>query len=98
MPDSSLLVPLSLRKMPSRLPRSVPLLGRPNLRLPNGGRLPHPIRLVHRNNPKFKAPWNQMSPSGVIPFRVTFRKPGIYPFICSLHDVLGMKGSVVVLP
>lgn len=36
--------------------------------------------------------------SGVTRFRVTFSKPGIYPYICSLHDVLGMKASVVVLP
>src|SRR6516225_1296405 len=38
------------------------------------------------------------APSGVTRFRVTFTKPGIYPYICSLHDVLGMKGNVVVLP
>jgi plastocyanin len=38
------------------------------------------------------------APSGVTRFRVTFTKPGIYPYICSLHDVLGMKGTVFVLP
>ena len=38
------------------------------------------------------------APPGVTRFRVTFSKPGIYPYICSLHDVLGMKGSVLVLP
>jgi len=39
----------------------------------------------------------QASP-GVTRFRVTFRKPGVYPYICALHDGLGMKGKVVVLP
>ena len=38
------------------------------------------------------------APSGVTRFRVTFSESGIYPYICSLHDVLGMKGKVVVLP
>lgn len=38
------------------------------------------------------------APSGVTRFRVTFTEPGIYPYICSLHDVLGMKGTVFVLP
>jgi plastocyanin len=36
--------------------------------------------------------------SGITRFRVTFSKPGIYPYICALHDGLGMKGKVVVLP
>jgi plastocyanin len=31
-------------------------------------------------------------------FRVTFTKAGIYPYICALHDDLGMKGEVIVLP
>ena len=39
----------------------------------------------------------QASP-GVTRFRVTFSKPGMYPYICALHDGLGMKGKVVVLP
>lgn len=30
--------------------------------------------------------------------RVTFTKAGTYPYICALHDDLGMKGTVVVLP
>jgi len=38
------------------------------------------------------------APSGVTRFRITFNKPGIYPYICALHDVLGMKGKVIVLP
>lgn len=35
---------------------------------------------------------------GVTRFRVTFSKPGIYPYICALHDGLGMTGNVIVLP
>jgi plastocyanin len=38
------------------------------------------------------------APPGVTRFRVTFSKPGIYPYICALHDGLGMRGKVVVLP
>jgi plastocyanin len=40
----------------------------------------------------------EQTASGVTRFRVTFSKPGIYPYICALHDVLGMKGKVIVLP
>ena len=38
------------------------------------------------------------APLGVTRFRVTFSKPGVYPFICALHDGLGMTGTVNVLP
>lgn len=31
-------------------------------------------------------------------FRVTFAHPGVFPYICALHDGLGMKGEVTVLP
>lgn len=31
-------------------------------------------------------------------FRVTFTKPGTYPYKCSFHDNLGMVGKVIVLP
>jgi plastocyanin len=31
-------------------------------------------------------------------FRVTFTRPGTYPYICALHDDLGMKGKIIVLP
>jgi plastocyanin len=31
-------------------------------------------------------------------FRVTFKQPGTYNYICALHDNLGMVGQVVVLP
>ena len=31
-------------------------------------------------------------------FRITFTKAGIYPYICALHDELGMKGKIIVLP
>jgi plastocyanin len=38
------------------------------------------------------------APLGVTHFRITFTNPGIFPYICSLHDVLGMKGKVIVIP
>jgi plastocyanin len=38
------------------------------------------------------------APPGVTRFRVTFTKPGTYPYKCALHDGLGMTGTVVVLP
>ncbi|HEX8969408.1 MAG TPA: plastocyanin/azurin family copper-binding protein [Chloroflexota bacterium] len=31
-------------------------------------------------------------------FNVTFTGPGTYNYICALHDDLGMKGTIVVLP
>ncbi len=31
-------------------------------------------------------------------FRVTFTTPGTYPYICVLHEDLGMRGTVVVTP
>lgn len=38
------------------------------------------------------------APLGVSRFRVTFTHAGVYPYICALHDGLGMKGTVVVGP
>ena len=38
------------------------------------------------------------SPLGFTRFRVTFSKPGWFPYICALHDDLGMKGTVIVFP
>jgi plastocyanin len=38
------------------------------------------------------------SPLDVTRFRVTFTAPGIFNYICGLHDFLGMVGRVVVLP
>jgi len=38
------------------------------------------------------------SPLGVTRFRVTFTRAGVFPYICVLHDGLGMKGEVIVLP
>jgi plastocyanin len=31
-------------------------------------------------------------------FRVTFKHAGVYPYICALHDDLGMEGTVIVDP
>lgn len=36
------------------------------------------------------------TPLGVTRFRVTFTAPGTYNYICSLHDNLGMLGTVIV--
>lgn len=36
------------------------------------------------------------SPLGVTRFRVTFKTPGTFNYICALHDNLGMKGTVIV--
>jgi plastocyanin len=36
------------------------------------------------------------SPPGVTRFRVTFRSPGTFNYICAVHDQLGMKGTVIV--
>ncbi len=38
------------------------------------------------------------SPVGVTRFRVRFTKAGTYNYICALHDDLGMKGKIIVLP
>ena len=38
------------------------------------------------------------SPLGVTRFRITFKNAGTFPYICALHDNLGMKGEVIVLP
>lgn len=37
------------------------------------------------------------APFGPMRFRITFTAPGVYPYICVLHDDLGMKGRIVVL-
>jgi plastocyanin len=31
-------------------------------------------------------------------FRVTFTQAGVFHYICGLHDQLGMKGKVIVVP
>ena len=38
------------------------------------------------------------TPLGTTHVRITFINPGTYPYICGLHDELGMKGKVVVSP
>ena len=38
------------------------------------------------------------APLGSTRFRITFTTPGVYPYICALHDILGMTGRIVVLP
>jgi plastocyanin len=36
-------------------------------------------------------------PIGVTRFRMTFNSTAVYPYICALHDGLGMKGKLIVL-
>jgi plastocyanin len=43
-------------------------------------------------------PFLAQSPLGVTRFRITFKDAGTFPYICALHDGLGMKGKVIVLP
>jgi len=38
------------------------------------------------------------TPLGFTRFRVTFTNPGVYPYMCVLHDNLGMKGRIIALP
>jgi plastocyanin len=38
------------------------------------------------------------NPVGTTRFRITFTNPGVYPYKCALHDDLGMKGRIIVLP
>jgi plastocyanin len=38
------------------------------------------------------------SPITITRFRVTFTSTGTFPYICVLHDDLGMRGKIVVLP
>jgi plastocyanin len=38
------------------------------------------------------------APLGATRFRVTFTSAGVYPYICALHDTLGMTGKIIVLP
>ncbi len=40
----------------------------------------------------------EQSPLGFTRFRVTFQNPGVFPYVCALHDNLGMKGTVIVYP
>lgn len=39
-----------------------------------------------------------MAPLGKTRFRITFTAAGVYPYICALHDILGMTGKIVVVP
>jgi plastocyanin len=47
--------------------------------------------------PQDRANLAQSNP-GVTRFRVTFTSPGIFNYICAVHDQLGMKGTVTVHP
>jgi plastocyanin len=45
--------------------------------------------------PQDRANLAQASP-GVTRFRVTFKSPGSFNYICAVHDQLDMKGTVIV--
>lgn len=47
--------------------------------------------------PQDRANLAQSNP-GVTHFRVTFMIPGVFNYICAVHDQLGMKGTVIVGP
>jgi plastocyanin len=47
--------------------------------------------------PQDRANLAQSNP-GVTRFRVTFTSAGTFNYICAVHDQLGMKGTVIVLP
>lgn len=34
---------------------------------------------------------------GAQPYTLTFPKPGVYEYVCTVHDAMGMKGLVIVL-
>ena len=36
------------------------------------------------------------TPLGLTRFRATFPNPGTFPYLCVIHDDLGMKGTVIV--
>jgi plastocyanin len=38
------------------------------------------------------------TPLGVTRFRVTFTHAGVFQYLCALHDELGMRGKIIVLP
>jgi plastocyanin len=44
------------------------------------------------------APPEFQTPLGVTRFRATFPNMGTFPYRCVIHDDLGMKGTVIVLP
>jgi len=47
--------------------------------------------------PQDRANLAQSNP-GVTRFRVTFTAPGLFNYLCAVHDQLGMKGTVIVYP
>ena len=47
--------------------------------------------------PQDRANLAQSAP-GSTRFRVTFTAPGVFNYICAIHDELGMKGTVIVHP
>jgi plastocyanin len=57
----------------------------------NAGSVPHDFKIAGRKT-------KLLNPQQTATLRVTFRKAGKYPYLCTVpsHAVLGMKGTLVV--
>lgn len=72
----------------------------------NAGKLPHtttgdPDRVgtpAHVVLPESAPPWDSRAMSEGEEYRVVFTVPGRYAYVCSLHEMAGMLGSIDVRP
>ncbi|MDT8436157.1 MAG: plastocyanin/azurin family copper-binding protein [Gemmatimonadota bacterium] len=72
----------------------------------NDGRLPHTATADPRaarnpasvSLPAGARPWDSGSVAGGGTFRVAAEVPGAYAYVCTLHEMAGMKGTLEVRP